>query len=331
MADLPDIDFARLTAEIDEEVRRRRTEGDIPPGFEDELDELFARLSPAVPTTGDEFLDALAEAEETSFIDVDASTASNMPGAGPVKSGIRKLVGWYLNYVAGQVSVFAGAATRALRIAGERLEDAEARLDDAERRRQEERGRALSEMYSVPGRAVAGDAAAPVVAALANASGRVLHADASAGALLEQLVDAGVDCYGVEPRETEADEAAIKGLDVRGEEVGDHLRRLARDTLGGLVLSGCVDELTTHERIEILDLATTRLMPGAPLVVVATKPERWAASQPVLADLAPGQPLAAATWAHLLDRRGFTDIASSDAGDRTVWTARRRGDVDESE
>jgi hypothetical protein len=46
--------------------------------------------------------------------------------------------------------------------------------------------------------------------------------------------------------------------------------------------------------------------PGGRLVVLGTDPERWGGGDTaVVADLAPGRPWRAATWAHVLDDHGF--------------------------
>jgi len=72
------------------------------------------------------------------------------------------------------------------------------------------------------------------------------------------------------------------------------------------VLTGSVQWLRPNERERLLDLVATRLSVGGTLVLHSSTPEGWAASvSPVVRDLAPGRPLHAETWVHLLTGRGF--------------------------
>jgi hypothetical protein len=152
---------------------------------------------------------------------------------------------------------------------------------------------------------------------LAGATGRVLHAEAGAGALLTALVAAGIDAYGVEPRRHLADQAVAGGHDVRPDGALAHLRTLPPGALGGLVLSGCVDRLPLSSLLELADLAGSRLAAGGVLVIVGATPNGWADAAPVEeSDLAPGRPLHAATWQRLLVERGFgsVEVAAGAAG-----------------
>ena len=58
----PTIDLDEVRREIDEEVRARRAAGEYPPGFERELDALFAQFAPA--EASDDFDTSLERAEE---------------------------------------------------------------------------------------------------------------------------------------------------------------------------------------------------------------------------------------------------------------------------
>ena len=56
------LDFDRLRREIDAEVRARRASGAYPPGFERELDAVFARYAP--PAASDDIESVTDQAEE---------------------------------------------------------------------------------------------------------------------------------------------------------------------------------------------------------------------------------------------------------------------------
>ena len=313
------IDFARLQAEIDDEVRRRRAAGDFPPGLERELDAAFARYAPAGSTA--DFGEVLAAAETQSFVHVDVPTGSRLPGVGYLKAVLRKLMSWYLRFVAAQVTAFAGSITRAVGLLGRRVDSLEKGAATAGARSLDELG----------GQAEGPDLGSWIPFVVERLGGpdrrRVLHAECGPGALLAALAATGADVYGVEPIEARAVAAGRRGLDVRADAALDHLRALPDASLGGLVLSGCVERLPLGIVLELADQAVRVLAPSAVLVVLSGTPSAWAAgSDPVVADLAPGRPLHPATWCHLLEVRGFTGVSSSPGPD-AVTLGRLAGDV----
>jgi hypothetical protein len=142
---------------------------------------------------------------------------------------------------------------------------------------------------------------------------------------VRRLVDAGVDAYGCEPRLALAEAASLAGLDVRSDEVLDHLRAVDHEALGALVLAGTVDRVPVGVQLDLADLAAGALADGGRLALVGTDPEAWGRTTSVVeADLAPGRPLHAETWEHLLAERGFGAIAAQDAPPRYLVTATRQ-------
>jgi hypothetical protein len=303
--DAPPLDFARLTAEINAEVRRRRSAGDFPPGLERELDALFARYAPA--STGADFDEVAERAERTSFVHADVPTESNQAVLGLVKRILRPLMAWYVRFLAQQVTAFAGAITRAVRLLGRRVDALEAVTVRAAER-------TLAEITARRAGPDLSDWTGTVSEALVGVTGRVLHTECGDGALLARLVADGRDAYGVEPVEELAMAGARAGLDVRADDALTHLRAVPDGALAGLVLSGAVDHLPLGSVLELADLAAAKLAPGGVLVVLSQAPAAWArAHDPVVADLAPGRPLHAETWCHLLDARNFKAPAVHEA------------------
>lgn len=289
------LDHDKLLAEINEEVQRRRESGDIPADLERELDLVFARFAPVDALEAD-FEQVLTRAEQATFIDTIAPVESSRPVVPIFKKVVRKLIGWYLRYVAQQTTGFAHAITRAVRLLGERVD-------------------VLEQASPVAAPKVAsanndlGHWAPIVVDRLAGVRGRVLHADAGDGSLLAALKEAGIDAYGV-------DQSPSDGLhEVREDDVDVHLRAVPDDSLGAVVLSGCVDRMPLGAQLRLVDLAVAK----APVVIVIGRdPAAWSRSQhAVQVDLAPGRPLHAETWAYLLGQRGCesTDIVQGPAGE----------------
>lgn len=292
------LDHQKLLAEIDEEVRRRRESGEIPADLERELDLVFARFAPVDALEAD-FEQVLTRAEQATFIDVIAPVESSRPVVPIFKKVVRKLIGWYLRYVANQTSTFAHAIARAVRLLGERVDA----LEDAS-------PLAAGKVERVTFDDA--DATQPwtdmVVDRFRGATGRVMHGEAGGGTLVRALVAAGVDAYGVTPT------AAPDDVEIREDDVSVHLRALPDGVLAGIVLSGCVDYLPVGAQVKLADLAAAKLAPGGTLVVIATDPRAWERQQPDwMTDLAPGRPLRAGTWRKLLDERGLEGVTVEEA------------------
>ncbi|MGH9081736.1 MAG: hypothetical protein ACRDWN_00180 [Acidimicrobiales bacterium] len=276
--------LAQVMTEIDEEVRRRRPE--LPARVERQLDELFLAHSPMAGRGGD-LADSLRMVESSAFIDPVVPVESKRPAGALVKKSLRSANLWYVGWVAHQVSQFAAAVSRSLRLVDDRLGDLRRRLD----------------ALAVPPVPVLDDGGAdawwaPVaVDALAGAPGRVLHAACGGGWLVAQLADKGVDAYGVDPRPGVTLGAALGTADLRDEDPAEHLAAVAPAGLGGVVLSGVVDGMTLGQRNQLLALVLERLATGGVLVVHSLSPAGWDAdSAPPEADLAPGRPLRPRTW-----------------------------------
>jgi hypothetical protein len=290
--------LARVLDEIDQEVVRRRSSGDLPPRVERELDAMFLRYSPMGGDDGtlDEVLDLV---ESSSFIDPVVPIASSRSGGGLTKRTIRRGGLWYMGWVTHQVSEFASATSRALRVLDHRVRALRNELD-AQR---------------VPTAAVieAPWAHHPgawwvdrALDSLAGQRGRVLHAAAGDGWLVRRLRAAGLDAYGVEPRADRVTSTEIEGLDLREEPVLGHLRAIAPEALGGVVLSGVVDAMTAAEREVVVALAAQKVAPSGHVIIHSLSPKGWVSEEaPVEADLASGRPLRPRTWAVVFGRLGF--------------------------
>lgn len=294
-------DHDRLLAEIDEEVQRRRESGDIPADLERELDLVFARFAPVDALEAD-FEQVLTRAEQATFIDVIAPVESSRPVIPIFKKVVRKVVGWYMRYVAQQTTGFAHAITRAVRLLGERVDLLEQVSPLA--------GQQEARTMAAPSHA--GAWASMVVERFTGVTGRVLHGDAADGAIVRALVEAGVDAYGVSPGTTAgtAGTAAATDIELRDDEVTVHLRALPDGALAGLVLSDVVDSLPLGGQLQLADLAVSKVAPGGTVVVISRDPRSWGRGEPDwLVDLSPGRPLHAGTWVHVLTERGFVDPA----------------------
>jgi hypothetical protein len=298
------IDFDQVVREIEDEVAARRASGDFPADLERQLDLVFARFAPAA-ASGDDLDAVLAAADRASFVDVDVPTGSNIPGVAPLKRGLRKLMEWYLRYLAQQVSELATSWAAALKLLAGRVKALEAAGGATDPAGDDSRHRADPAAVS--------PFESRIAEALAGTEGRVLVGECGDGALVRLLVGEGLDAYGVDPDPARAQSAVAAGSEVRAGDALEHLRGVAEARLGGLVLCACVDRLALAFQVELAGLAAATLADGGRVVVVSTSPGAWArASDVVTTDLSPGRPLHAATWRALLERRGFVELADHD-------------------
>ena len=298
-----------VMAEIDAEVRRRRASGDLPAGLERELDELFLEFSPVGLQGRARLRETLSLVDGSAYVDIAVPTASNKAVGSYVKLAIRKGLGWYMNFVVAQIVKFAWSVSRMFHVVVDHLEELEATVEA-------HRSPDLpAEVVPVAHTAATWWASA-ATGALAGVTDRVVVGDCGDGSLVEALVAAGVDAYGVDPSDLVLAPALDRGVDVRAESILDHLEVVAGEALGGVVLTGSIQWLRPNERERLLDLVSTRVTVGGVVVLHSATPESWAtAESPLVRDLAPGRPLHPETWNHVLAIRGFTVEATVAGGD----------------
>ena len=305
--------LAGVVAEIDAEVRRRRASGDLPSGLEQELDELFLEFSPVGLHGKARLRETLSLVDRSAYVDIAVPVASQKMVGTYVKRLIRKGMGWYIGFIVHQIVKFAWSVSRMLHVVVDHVEDLEAAVE-------------IQRTPPLPATVVpAADPggmwwAAAAVGAVGTLGGRVLHADCGTGTLLDAMVAAGIDAYGVDPAEAVVEASVARGLDVRAESLLAHLDVVADDALVGLVVTGSVEWLHPNERDRLVRMVGSRLAVDGVLVLHSSTPQSWLSStSPVISDLAPGRPLHAETWGRLLGDRGFrVESVTYGGGDRRI-------------
>jgi hypothetical protein len=301
--------LTEVMAEIDAEVRRRRASGDLPAGLEQELDELFLEFSPVGLHGKARLRETLALVDGSAYVDIAVPVASQKAVGSAIKRLIRKTMDWYIGFIVHQVVKFAWSVSRMFHVVVDHVEDLEAAVE-------------TQRAPELPASAVpttdTGSSwwSTEAVAALSGVKGRVLHAECGNGSLLDALIAGGVDAYGVDPNELIIEVAIDHGLDVRAESVLDHLAVVAEEALSGLVLTGSIQWLHPNQRDRLMTLATSRLAVDGVLVIHSATPESWMVeTSHLISDLAPGRPLHAETWSHLLADHGFRRTGLSFGGE----------------
>jgi SAM-dependent methyltransferase len=288
----------RVRAEIDEEVRRRRASGDLPPQLEIELDELFLRHAP-LGSTRQELHEVVRLVDAAAFIDPVVPVESNHSGGALVKRSIRTLNFWYLRFITHQVSQFATSVSRALHLVDQQLSELADKVEAVELPPSvviDVADAHHADAWWVP--ALRGD--------ISGMRRRVVHAACGDGWLVAALIAAGVDAYGVDPRPGRVTEQELGDLDLREEPVLDHLRAVAVGSLDGVVLTGLMEGSYAGERGRLLEAAASALAPGGVLAVHSLSPSGWdAADAPPEADIAGTRPYRPGTWPAVLRDLGL--------------------------
>ena len=313
--------YARqLKAEVEAEAEqlRRRHPGVV--RREREIERAWARLAP-VRGMGDEGEDLLVRVERFAHADVDAPFGAK-PGIRQVKQAVRKLVYWYLRYLADQINVWNSAAVRWMRRTDRRLRSLEAAAqpwsDESALRHDSAVGvSSAGEASAAGGVSGAGEpsglrgvfaigdvnagTAASIAGEMAKAEGLVAVMGCGEGAVLEALATREVPAYGVDPSPERITGGADRGLDLRPGQVIDHLSAVEDGSLGGVVLTGAAAGLPVASTVAVAAQAVRVVASGGVIVVAAadtvvlSRPER---------DLRAGRGVAPETWAYLLERAG---------------------------
>jgi Methionine biosynthesis protein MetW len=164
--------------------------------------------------------------------------------------------------------------------------------------------------WLVPARAL-GPLAGPVAAYVTarTPGGVIVHADCGTGDLLRALQERGTEARGVEPRGAVAVRAIEDGCAVTIAEASEYMASAPDGSSGGVVLSGVVDRLPLHALLPLLAQSRRVLRRGAPLVVITEPVAALDARVAPAQDLVDGRPLHQSTWALLLQRAGFVEVA----------------------
>ncbi len=292
-----------LEKRIREEVAHMRAEGKYPPSLARRVRTYYRTLLPDGAASGQRDFDAIFNTvDRIAYMDIDVPTASAKPGVAFAKRALRTLMAWYLNYLAQQFNNFATNLVHLLGITDARIGAIEARMDTSAFRATE----LLDTTASVR---VQAETSAKVAEILSEVRGRILVAECTDGALLERLVEGGLNAYGVESRPGLLQTAESRGLELREAGTLEHLASVAAGSLSALVLSGLVDRESAATRVAALAHARRVLEAGAPLVLACASPQAFdEPANRVEADLSPGRPYAAQTWEFLLGRLGFDSV-----------------------
>ena len=310
----------RVQTEILEEAQQRRESYPSLVTQEPDIHEAWtgsaAVVSSKVTSPGE--LEANAEhlfgcVTELSLLSVDAPIEGTRRGIRQLKGATRKLVGWYMRYLAGQINAFNHSLVRLLQSTEQRIARLESYAQAA--------GAIGAFVDPVPD-------ADPVLARavadqLSKCDGSVAVVSCGNGQIVLALVQAGISAHGVDDSAGAISVGVNEGLDLRVATAREHLGRLADDSLAGVVLTKFAERSNPVELSILVDEALRCVGLSGRVVVAVTDP--GTRSGPT-AELLSGVGLSPETWAHMLSKRGCTVELSELTGSRvtTLVTAQRQ-------
>jgi SAM-dependent methyltransferase len=129
------------------------------------------------------------------------------------------------------------------------------------------------------------------------------------GELLAALRDAGIRARGVDANAEMAATARARGLDATHGDALAFLEAAPDESLGGVVATQVVEHLQPDYLMRLLDVASHKLRPGAPIVLETINPACWLAFfSSYIRDLTHVKPVHPETLQYLLRASGFERV-----------------------
>lgn len=296
------LDMNQIRAEIEAEAEElRRSDSDMA-RLEREVIQVWKNIAP--PAALDDNLYTLESIERLARLNVDMPP-THRRGTKYIKKVIHKVIRWHTQHLANQIEVLMGMQLRYLQAAEKRILDLErlCHLDPA----------TFDLLDPPPGTS---EQLATLVADLVEGD-KCLVVSCGEGTLVEAIHNNGIDVYGVEEDPRRILPGLIKGLDLRSENIFEHLSNLDDNTRDTFVLTGIIDVLPLPNIIHLVDEVlriTTR--PGR-LIVVTQEPK---SRTQALAELHKQRGISNALWLHILERAGYSssDLSLPEVVDANV-------------
>lgn len=298
--------ISQLNAQIEQEVRKKRSEGAFPPAFERRLKTIFEQLVPPGSGNGRKDFEALLRSSDrAAYFDIDVPTSSQKPGVAKLKKILRMTQAWYLNYLAQQLNNFSTNLMRLLYLFDTRVKKLESSIEM--KYATDPRGRLVKPVYpqlEIP---------QPLMDLLGSLRGRILVADCGNGEIVSKLTHAGLDAYGVDSFGEMLETPVEKALDLRWQSISEHLEEIADESLAAIFLQGSIDLVSSIDKLYLAMESLRVTGKGAILVIGSIDPGHYRSSgeYTIQRDISPGTPFDPETWTFVLSRLGLGEVSSS--------------------
>ena len=241
---------------------------------------------------------SVRQASAAAFSEVSPPVASDIPGGAFGKSLLAKAMSWYVGYLASQTGEFSTATARALRVMAKRIETLDGKVRQLEPMERTSLPPIRFERHQwwVP---LAKDA-------IGSCQGRVVHCASESGWLIQELLDEGLDVYGIDPWLDQELGDDVDRLDMRCEDIAEHFNSIEAGSLSGAVISGVAELMTVGECVSFASRLGSALAPEGTVVLHSHSRTEWDLRLGgVLADLYPSHPLKEETWVELFSSVGI--------------------------
>jgi SAM-dependent methyltransferase len=129
------------------------------------------------------------------------------------------------------------------------------------------------------------------------------------GEFLDSLKNAGIRARGVDANKAMAAAARDRGLDAAHADALTYLSAIPDGTVGGLIATQVIEHLEPSYLMALLDTASRKLQPGAPLVLETINPACWLAFfSSYIRDFTHVRPIHPDTLQYLLRATGFERV-----------------------
>lgn len=253
------VDTAPSEQSAAELVKRRaselRTDKSFDPRKEKELNDLYNQYVP--PHSLEETSHLLDVAERDAYIDPFPPIGSQKLAGGAIKKGVRVAIGWYIQYVAQQISTFGSGVAQALRSIHKDVEELKksAGKNDLEK---------LLDPLNLE--SIDKDLWSTVSSKFDISScNRVVISDAVDSSF---LINSAEKFLVVDSRSRICSELD-SSIDSRKSQLLPFLRGIEDQSLDGLILHGRIDFMSTSQKIELIEECARVLRNDSPLIVVA--------------------------------------------------------------
>jgi len=137
----------------------------------------------------------------------------------------------------------------------------------------------------------------------------VLDVGCGRGEFLELLREKGIRARGLDLNPEMVEVCRARGLDVSSADARGYLRGVPDDSLGGLIAVQVIEHLEPSYLADTLTLASSKLRPGARIVLETINPACWVAFfESFIRDLTHVKPIHPETLQYMLQASGFANV-----------------------
>jgi hypothetical protein len=278
----PPQNFSAVVAQHTSDLRKNPR---YDPRKEKELDELYRQYIP--PHSVEETGHLLDVAERDAYIDPFPPIGSQKMAGAAIKKGVRVAIGWYIQYIAQQISTFGSGVAQALRSLNKDVDSLKAKVE----------GGSVFEYLNTLNLDVLGQSEITSVITHMPSEGTVIVSQGFENDFFGKLYES-VHSIVIDPR-IDAISTLDSRVDTRISEFSDYITSMEDNTADAILVHGRSCVLAPSLRILSIKESARVLSPSSPLILVfptSTRDDFTVACELTASELWSEQ-----TWAKVLD------------------------------